>query len=105
MSHSNRTPGPSANGESAMLLEILASLKSIQQNNAQLAAAVDAINGRVNILAGVKQMQDGAVVDASADQQRVVQQPIPTPNVTQDKSTTPPELPVSPLADSEPRRK
>lgn len=52
-------------GDNALLQEILTSLRSIQQENSHLAAAVDAINGRVNILAGVKQMQDGTVVDAT----------------------------------------
>ncbi|KAG9832217.1 hypothetical protein KCU98_g12924, partial [Aureobasidium melanogenum] len=44
-------------GDAAILQEILASLKTIQQENTHLAAAVDAINGRVNILAGVKQVK------------------------------------------------
>ena len=43
-----------------VLQEILASLRSLQQENAQLAATVDAISGRVNVLAGVKQAQEGA---------------------------------------------
>lgn len=41
--------------DSSILQEILANLKTLQQENAQLAATVDAINGRVNVLAGVKQ--------------------------------------------------
>ncbi|KAG9541212.1 hypothetical protein KCV04_g18256, partial [Aureobasidium melanogenum] len=48
-------------GDAAILQEILASLKTIQQENTHLAAAVDAINGRVNILAGVKQVKDMTV--------------------------------------------
>ncbi|KEQ61798.1 uncharacterized protein M437DRAFT_85249 [Aureobasidium melanogenum CBS 110374] len=50
-----------ASGDAAILQEILASLKTIQQENTHLAAAVDAINGRVNILAGVKQVKDMTV--------------------------------------------
>lgn len=50
-----------ASGDAALLHEILASLKTIQQENTHLAAAVDAINGRVNILAGVKQVKDMTV--------------------------------------------
>ncbi|KEQ76230.1 GTP cyclohydrolase-like protein II [Aureobasidium namibiae CBS 147.97] len=49
------------NGDATLLHEILASLKTIQQENTHLAAAVDAINGRVNILAGVKQVKDMTV--------------------------------------------
>lgn len=51
-------------GNSAVLHEILASLKSLQQENAALVAAVDTINGRVNVLAGVKQTKDGIEVDS-----------------------------------------
>jgi len=43
-----------------VLSEILESLKSLQKDNATLASAVDAINGRVNMLAGVKQIHDVA---------------------------------------------
>ncbi|KAF2157944.1 hypothetical protein K461DRAFT_326101 [Myriangium duriaei CBS 260.36] len=55
--------------DAGILQEILANLKSLQQENAQLAATVDAINGRVNVLAGVKQAQGGTAnvaVDKSA---------------------------------------
>lgn len=45
---------------SALLGEILSGLKSLQQDNAQLSSQVDAINGRVNMLAGIKQVQDTA---------------------------------------------
>ena len=48
-----------------LLQDILSSVKALQQENTQLSAAVDAINGRVNILAGVKQVKDGTVVDQS----------------------------------------
>ncbi|KZF22678.1 GTP cyclohydrolase II [Xylona heveae TC161] len=40
---------------------ILAALKEIQQDHRQLAAVVDEINGRVNTLAGIKQVKDGAI--------------------------------------------
>lgn len=45
--------------DASILQEILANLKNLQQENAHLAAAVDAINGRVNVLASVKQASDG----------------------------------------------
>lgn len=61
--------------DNAILHEILASLKTIRQENTQLAAAVDAINGRVNILAGVKQMQDGSLLTTSAAKEPPPYQP------------------------------
>jgi len=48
--------------DSAILQEILSSLQSIRQDHVQLAATVDAISGRVNVLAGVKQAQNGVIV-------------------------------------------
>lgn len=90
-----------SSGESAVLLEILAGLKSIQQENSHLAAAIDAINGRVNILAGVKQMQDGITVDASAEKKAAEPEP-PSSSGGNAAVTTPPnpEVLASPLADA-----
>jgi len=51
-----------------LLVEILDGLKALQKENSQLASAVDAINGRVNMLAGVKQLQDNAVAAAAASE-------------------------------------
>jgi hypothetical protein len=45
---------------SAVLAEILASIQTLKQENSHLAAAVDAISGKVNILATVKEIQDEA---------------------------------------------
>ena len=42
----------------SLLGEVLTSIKSLQRDNVDLAQAVDAINGRVNMLAGVKQLQE-----------------------------------------------
>ncbi|GME46173.1 gtp cyclohydrolase ii [Neofusicoccum parvum] len=49
----------------ALLGEIMSSLKALQQDNVQLSSQVDAINGRVNMLAGIKQVQDTADAAAS----------------------------------------
>lgn len=58
-----------SNGEptdtTGILQEILSSLRSLKQDHSQLASAVDAINGRVNTLAGIKQIQDGIAHDAT----------------------------------------
>lgn len=44
----------------ALLKEILDGLKSLRQEHSQLASSVDAINGRVNMLAEIKQIKDEA---------------------------------------------
>jgi hypothetical protein len=44
----------------ALLKEILNGLKSLRQEHSQLASSVDAINGRVNMLAEIKQIKDEA---------------------------------------------
>jgi len=49
----------------AMLQEILSSVRSLKQEHSELSASVDAINGRVNTLAGIKQIQDGVAHDAT----------------------------------------
>jgi len=51
--------------QAAMMKEILEALKTLQMNQAQLASNVDAISGRVNVLAGMKEVRDVAV-DSSA---------------------------------------
>lgn len=43
-----------------LLKQILATLQSIQSDYRQLSTAVDTIEGRVNVLAGVKQIYDAA---------------------------------------------
>jgi hypothetical protein len=49
-----------------VLKEILEGLKSLRTENAQLAASVDKINGRVNMLAGIKQIKDEAASEAAS---------------------------------------
>lgn len=44
----------------AVLKQILESMNELRKGNESLATAIDAINGRVNMLAGVKQLQDQA---------------------------------------------
>jgi hypothetical protein len=48
----------------AVLKEILEGLKAMRLENSHLAAAVDKINGRVNMLAGIKQLKDDAATEA-----------------------------------------
>ncbi|KAF2637837.1 GTP cyclohydrolase II [Massarina eburnea CBS 473.64] len=44
----------------ALLKEILGELNALRKENVSLASAVDGINGRVNMLAGIKQIKDEA---------------------------------------------
>jgi hypothetical protein len=46
--------------QSALLKEVLEALKALQLNQVQLASNVDAISGRVNVLAGMKEVRDVA---------------------------------------------
>jgi hypothetical protein len=54
--------------QTALMKEVLEAVKTLQVNQAQLSSSVDAISGRVNVLAGMKQVRDVAnttPVDAS----------------------------------------
>lgn len=51
--------------DSVVLKEILEGLKAMRLENSQLASAIDKINGRVNVLAGVKQVKDEAATEAA----------------------------------------
>jgi hypothetical protein len=64
----------------AMLQEILSSVRSLKQEHSELSASVDAINGRVNTLAGIKQIQDGVAHDATL--------PAPKSNATDSAAPT-----------------
>lgn len=50
-----------------LLNQILTELKSLQVENTQLASAIDVINGRINTLAAVKEVQDGATTFQNGD--------------------------------------
>ncbi|CAD6439631.1 a8ff98e7-32b0-4d01-89b9-984e4bf18870 [Sclerotinia trifoliorum] len=51
--------------QTALMQEILNSIKSLQLNQSQLASNVDAITGRVNVLAGMKEVRDVASTDSA----------------------------------------
>lgn len=65
----NQTPDTAA-----ILQEILMSVRSLKQEHSQLSASVDAINGRVNTLAGIKQIQDGVAYDATLPSSKITAQ-------------------------------
>lgn len=48
--------------------DVLEALKVLTANQTQLAANVDAINGRVNILAGIKEVEHVATASSSKQQ-------------------------------------
>ncbi|KAI9795543.1 MAG: Uracil-regulated protein 1 [Candelina submexicana] len=52
--------GMGGDGSASLATEILGALKSLQQEQSLLAATLDGIIGRVNLLAGPKQVQNGA---------------------------------------------
>jgi len=54
-----------ANPSDGVLNELLEAVNAIRKENSSLATAIDAINGRVNMLAGVKQLQDNAANGAA----------------------------------------
>jgi len=54
-----------ASSSDALLKDILEGMNALRKENSQLASALDLINGRVNMLAGVKQLQDEASSGAS----------------------------------------
>lgn len=57
--------------------EVLDALRALQENQTRLASNVDAITGRVNILAGIKEIQDAA---STAQQQHKAQSPAAKPH-------------------------
>lgn len=50
----------SSEDQTALMKEVLDALKTLQANQAQLSSSVDAISGRVNVLAGMKEVHDVA---------------------------------------------
>jgi hypothetical protein len=56
----------SAPDQAAILKELLDAVKTLQLNQVQLSSAVDAISGRVNVLAGMKEVRDVAIDSSPA---------------------------------------
>jgi len=57
-----------SNTNDAVLAQIMESLLALRKDNSTLASAVDEINGRVNMLAGVKQVHDAAAAPVKAEE-------------------------------------
>jgi hypothetical protein len=56
---------PNGTDQTATMKDILDALKTLQMNQVQLASTVDAISGRVNVLAGMKEVQEVALPPAA----------------------------------------
>jgi hypothetical protein len=90
----------------ALLKEILGELKNLKQENVQLHSSVDEINGRVNILAGVKQVKNQGGI-ASPSLKPVLQnvQPLQSPAAIEaDKQVDENDRPVPASPDPSARR-
>ena len=75
--------------QAAMMKEILESLKALQMNQVQLASNVDAISGRVNVLAGMKEVREVASASTSS-------QPPKKAEPSEDAENSAPESPSLP---------
>ncbi len=58
--------------QSALLKEVLDAVRALQISQSQLASNVDSINGRVNILAGIKEVADATAVKDEMQRSPVV---------------------------------
>ena len=87
--------------------EILDSLKTLQLNQAHLAGVVDAISGRVNVLAGMKEVREAASQEpvATSDKPAPEAHPHPHPHVEephpQEDLPESPSLPVTQLGQAD----
>ncbi|KAI9741859.1 MAG: putative GTP cyclohydrolase [Cirrosporium novae-zelandiae] len=91
----------------AVLSEILSTLKSMQLDHQQLSSAVDAINGRVNMLSGVQQVHaarngtmSNNVSEGTSGAKKLVAEPsgVQTPREELDDGRETPSVPIPPLS-------
>ncbi|EHL01689.1 putative Uracil-regulated protein 1 [Glarea lozoyensis 74030] len=85
--------------QNAMMKEVLDALKNLQVNQVQLASNVDAITGRVNVLAGMKEVRDAAVGVSNTASSKSTEETPSTPKASEalihDQAVpTSPSLPV-----------
>lgn len=80
--------------QSAILKEVLEAVKTLQLNQVQLSSAVDAISGRVNVLAGMKEVRDVAIDSPPTPVKKI--EPIPHDDSRSDDVVPPsPSLPAT----------
>jgi hypothetical protein len=78
--------------QTVLLREVIEALKTLQINQVQLASNVDAISGRVNVLAGMKEVLDVA----ESDSKKVSKQIEPISSVDEHAHHDETKIPESP---------
>lgn len=83
--------------QTEIMKEVLETLKTLQINQVQLASNVDAINGRVNVLAGLKEVREAGGSDSVQDPKKFETAPIIDEPAAHDETKIPesPSLPVA----------
>ncbi len=74
--------------QSELLREVLDAVKALQVNQMQLASKVDAISGRVNVLAGMKEVRDVAISPSLTPVKKI--EPLSSGTETPSEDTVPP---------------
>jgi hypothetical protein len=82
--------------QTALMQEILDSIKNLQVNQVQLASNVDAITGRVNVLAGMKEVRDVAAAEPTTASKP--SEPVPESGESPLKDADVPQSPSLPAA-------
>jgi hypothetical protein len=85
--------------QAAMMKDILEALKTLQMNQVQLASNVDAISGRVNVLAGMKEVREVALPPSALSLPPPTKKEEPNGDAHQDEHSVP-ESPSLPAADA-----
>ncbi len=89
--------------QAAILKDLLDAVRSLQLNQVELSSAVDAISGRVNVLAGMKEVRDAAIDSSPTPPvKKAVPEPIQSEDARHDDVVVPqsPSLPASQLGSS-----
>jgi len=85
--------------QSAILKELLEAVKTLQLSHVQLSSTVDAISGRVNVLAGMKEVRDVAIDTPASPVKQI--EPIPHDDSHSDDVVPPsPSLPATSFSSS-----
>jgi hypothetical protein len=87
---------PSDPDQSALLKEVLDTLRVLQENQTRLASNVDAIVGCVNILAGIKEVQDAASTDGQEKKEHISTAKSTIHETHDHADVTEPHIPESP---------
>lgn len=96
--------GSTGTEQTALMKEILESLKTLQINQARLASNVDSITGRVNVLAGIREVSDAAAAGPTNGAAKIVSSPDSIKEDAQEDANIPdsPSLTASELSQSHP---